>query len=581
MKNNSFDPNTNRSNPDDLSHPNANKQSESVPVDETSNPKRKNRKLKGTDTPTAKEEETIQKLNDFIAHLPQKPLNVTIDMVECRLLLMLLLHFLKIVLIPNIFRYFLGLISAFTGLTNKEVAMLANCSPKTVSTGRSEVCKKLPPDIRHQRKKGGGRKSLSITNPKIAAEILRYAELRAYGACTQTTNTYTAASLEDIRQFILRKYNTNVSCSAIRNLLIQNHYSPHKNKKLLYGNQASETEAQRIIRHEQFNYIYKVLLRVYDPDVIVLSGDCKKKEALGNFAQNGKSWSKDGIKCFDHDFRKPLNVKNLTDLESLMRAQEGTAIPYGVYDIAKNKCYFSVGITHDTAEFVEESIWRFFDDIRADHPNAKMLYLLCDGGGSNSATHYDFKFQMQRLAIRIGMPVHVVHYPPYRSKFNKIERHVFAYVSKRFERQPIENLAKMIQLLTETTTKKGLKIFAQVDTNYYPLKEKPTSEQMNAINIKYVGPTKNEKTKLSYIIDEYKLDDGLFPRESSLKTVFDLKDEMNLAKQTKKNQKQKTAKTRSENAKKAKDNRKKQTAKVQSEKAKKPKKPSPKNKAAC
>ena len=496
-------------------------QTTSSSTEPSSTPKRKNRKLKGTDTPTAEEEKKMKELEEFIESMPRSAFKVAKFFVELKPILSLLLGFLQITLPENLYRFTMGILSVHTDLTNKMVAGCGHCSTKTVSRARQEVFSNMSPDFRRQRKRGAGRKRLSVTDPEVAAVIMKYVEYRAYGPCTKETTNYTAATLEGIQKHLQRKFGRKFSCTAIRSILLENGYKPHKNKKYLYGNQATETEAQRIIRHAQFEYINE-LFDSDDPNYIFLSGDCKKKEYLGNFTQGGRSWSQSGIQCQDHSYYKALNVKTLTDLNDLLECQEGKAIPYGIYDIKMNKGYVNVGITHDTAAFVAESIFRFIEEIKADHPNANTIVFFCDGGGSNSASHYDFKYQMARLSKRINMKILIVHYPPYRSKFNKIERKMFAFMSKNFERQPLLNLQLVMDLIKQTKTRKGLTIRVELDTNYYPLKQKPTPEQMSAINIEYVGPTKNEKTKLSYIIDGSNLSDELFPLDVEYKTVFDL-----------------------------------------------------------
>lgn len=493
--------------------------------DDPDKPKRKNRKLKGTDTPTEEEERIKRKLEELFEEMADSPLIIITNILQCMALLRLILLFLKYVIAENLFRYLLGLISVHTNLTNAQIAECAGCSSKRVSRGRQEVFSHMNLDFRRARKKGAGRKRLSASNPEIAREIMRYVELRAYGPCTGGTQSYTAATLDGISKHIYRKFQCNVSKTSIRNLLIENGYKPHTNKKYLYGNEATETEAQRIIRHAQFEYIHEVLEKANNPECILLSIDCKKKENLGNFQQKGKSWSRFGTKCYDHDFPIPLKLKTLDGMDDLLHRQEGKAIPFGVYDISMNKGYVSVGITHDTAEFVAESIYRFFAEIKADHPHANTLYLLCDGGGSNSAIHYDFKYQMGRLSKRIGMKIVVVHYPPYRSKFNKIERKLFAPISKNFERQPLLNLALVLELIRNTKTTKGLTVKTELDVNFYKLGQKPTTEQMNALSIEYTGPTKKERTKLSYIIDGRKLSNELYPLEVEYQTVFELAQE--------------------------------------------------------
>ena len=303
------------------------------------------------------------------------------------------------------------------------------------------------------------------------AEIKRYVELRSYGPCTQGTQQYTLATVEGCR-LMLKKKGYTVATSTVFSYFASASIRCRMNKKLLYGNQKTETESQKAIRHSQFDLINKILDNVNDPEKIVLSIDGKKKENLGHNAARKASYTLPGKEHLsgDHDFFKPLNVTTLNGEKDLLCREEGKAIPYGIYDIVMNKGYVNTGISSDTPEFVRYSIKRFFDEILKDHPHARELILLCDGGGSNNSRCVSFRYQMAILSKQIGMKITIIHYPPYRSKFNKIERHLFAYISKNFERSQLVSLQCVLDLIRATTTKKGLTVRAELDPGYYKRK---------------------------------------------------------------------------------------------------------------
>ena len=488
------------------------------------------------------------------------------------LFLHIILPFLKLTLQESVYRFFLGMISFYTNLTNREIAKIAGCSPRLVSKGRTEVAQKRAPCLYRQRKKGAGRKSKMTEN--VRAEIRRYVELRSYGPCTQGILQYTVATVAGCRLMLKRK-GYSLSTGSICACFASESIRCHMNKKLLYGNQKTETEAQKAIRHSQFDLIYKILDNVDDPEKIVLSIDTKKKENLGRNAAPKASYTLPGKENLakDHDFFKVLNVTTLSGEDDLLQREEGKAIPYGIYDVTMNKGYMNIGISFDTPEFVRYSINRFFEEIKEDHPFANELILLCDGGGSNNSRCTAFRYQMALLSKQIGMEITIIHYPPYRSKFNKIERHLFAYVSRKFERSQLINLQRVLDLVRSTTTKKGLTVKAELDTGYYKTGEKPTEEQMNVFSCRYFGPTKDaeKNSKLSYVIDGTMMKDSDVPADRI--TVFALKKNFDLTKEEKKQLKEerRLAKEEREKARAEKKAREVLAPKVKKKRGRKPK----------
>ncbi len=468
-----------------------------------------NPSIEKKDKASIKEQKEIKKADFIIRALSQPCLNIN----SVTGLLKFLLPILRECLSELMFTYLLGGLSIHTTLTNKQVAECASCSTKRIQRGRRFIFERRPPSFTRQRGKGAGRKSVIDQHPHILKGILKHVQLRSYGPCTKDIAEYTDATINGIREFVKRKYNILISRATIYSILKESNIRLRTNKKLLYGNQGKETAVQRTIRHKQFDYIYKVLELVDKPNYIVLSIDCKKKENLGRFKCSGKSYTLPGepVKTNDHDFFKALNINTLKDLDDLLNREEGKAIPYGIYDIQMNKGYYNVGITHDTPQFVTASLLHYMPRIKKDHPKAKELILLCDGGGSNAARSRVFKLCMAHLSKVINLKIRIVHYPPYRSKFNPIERKVFSITSKKFERTVLLNLRTLLTVLNSTSTKKGLTVDVSLDLGIYELKQKVSDEQMKAISIKNIGPTKGSTTSLSYTIDGRKtkfIDDG-------------------------------------------------------------------------
>jgi hypothetical protein len=167
-------------------------------------------------------------------------------------------------------------------------------------------------------------------------------------------------------------------------------------------------------RNAQFENIARLKREYLSAGLPVLSMDTKKKELLGDFYREGKAYTHETITVNDHDFGS---------------AGSGVVIPHGLYDVGKNKGFVHLNTSHDTSELACESLAAWWDqEGRADYPLAKKLLLLCDGGGSNSATMYLFKEDLQKLANRLGIEIRVAHYPPYCSKFNPIEHRLFPHL---------------------------------------------------------------------------------------------------------------------------------------------------------
>jgi hypothetical protein len=222
-------------------------------------------------------------------------------------------------------------------------------------------------------------------------------------------------------------------------------------------------------RNEQFEYIAKLKGQFIKKNLPVLSIDTKKKEMLGDFYRDGKVLCKEAIAVNDHDF------KSFSD---------GVAVPHGIYDVAKNICYMSIGTNKDTAEFVMDNIEYHWDSsIKNDYPRAKKMLILCDGGGSNSSLHYIVKEQFKKLAERLKIQVAVAHYPPYCSKWNPIEHRAFSYISKKWQGVVFKNHTVIKKLAEQTTTKTGFSVKAYINTKLYHTGEKASEEFMKTMPV--------------------------------------------------------------------------------------------------
>ncbi len=242
-------------------------------------------------------------------------------------------------------------------------------------------------------------------------------------------------------------------------------YSLQANVKSIEGPQHPDRDAQ-------FRYInseVKSFMRSGDP---VVSVDTKKKELVGAFRNAGRTWRPRGepAEAFTHDFP---------------HLGRGKAIPYGTYDVAKDRALVNVGVTHDTAEFAVESIRRWWTMLgRRTYPQTSRLLICADAGGSNGNRLRSWKLNLQELANDLGLPITVSHYPPGTSKWNKIEHRLFSFISMNWKGIPLVSYQTVVNLIGGTRTRSGLKVKAMLDTRHYQPGRKVSSREMRELHLK-------------------------------------------------------------------------------------------------
>jgi len=262
----------------------------------------------------------------------------------------------------------------------------------------------------------------------------------------------------------LKKNNYNISHPVVARILKSERYSLQANQKTHEGCKSPDRDAQ----FEHINEQSKAFIREGQP---VLSIDTKKKELIGNFKNGGQEYAHKG---------SPEQVNAYDFLsDALLRA-----VPYGVYDIVRNKGWVSIGISNDTAAFAVASIKKWWHGIgHASYPNAKKLMLTADCGGSNGVRVRLFKKELQKLANELNIEISVCHFPPGTSKWNKIEHRLFSFISQNWRAKPLLDLVTIVNLIGNTRTNAGLKVCCEVDENIYPTGIKVAKKELDSLNI--------------------------------------------------------------------------------------------------
>lgn len=349
----------------------------------------------------------------------------------------------------------------------RAVSRAIGMSPNTIVKGLAELTARSQdpeaPLENRLRAAGGGRLRATDADPKLAEALERLVDPTTRGD-PMSPLRWTCKSTSQLATELTRQGHS-VSPRTVGRLLKADGYSLQSNRKTKEGGDHPD-------RNAQFEHINATVTRFQQRGQPVISVDTKKKELVGEFKNGGREWQPQGEpeKVLVHDFLD----KDL-----------GKAIPYGVYDVGANQGWVSVGIDHDTARFATEAIRRWWKKMGAKrYRDAKALLITADGGGSNGSRCRLWKIALQDLAVQLGLPVHVCHFPPGTSKWNKIEHRMFCQITQNWRGRPLVSHEVIINLIANTSTKTGLKIRAELDDGVYPTGIKVTDEEMAAVNLK-------------------------------------------------------------------------------------------------
>ena len=345
-------------------------------------------------------------------------------------------------------RLWLGSEAAELGPGGVSVVVAATgVAAETVRRGRKEAADGMDPGGGRSRKAGGGRKRAEIHDAVLVSDFDALIDPVTRGD-PMSPLRWTSKSIRALTA-ALREKGHQVSDFVVRRLLREGGYSLQANVKTAEGGQHPDRDAQ-------FGYLddrAREYLAAGDP---VISVDSKKKELVGLFKNGGREW---------HPAGEPEPVK----VHDFIDPALGKANPYGVYDVANNTGWVSVGTDHDTAAFAVNTIATWWHQVgRSLHPDARRLLICADGGGSNGYRTRAWKTELADLAAATGLTITVCHLPPGTSKWNKIEHRLFCHISMNWRGRPLTSHEVIVETIAATTTRTGLTVQAELDTAAYP-----------------------------------------------------------------------------------------------------------------
>jgi transposase len=313
------------------------------------------------------------------------------------------------------------------------------------------------------RKEGGGRKKVTDKDASLKTDLESLLESTTRGD-PQAALRWTCKSVRQLSEE-LKRMKHQVSHQVVADLLHELGYSLQANRKTKEGSKHPDRNAQ----FEHLNGKVKWSLARHQP---VISVDTKKKELVGDFKNGGREL-------------RPKGQPELVRVHDFVDKELGRATPYGIYDLGRNSGWVSVGMDHDTAEFAVETIRRWWRTMGCpSYPKATRLLITADAGGSNGSRLRLWKIELQKLADETGLRIVVCHFPPGTSKWNKIEHRLFSYITQNWRGKPLRSFQAIVNLIAATTTKTGLKVHAELNTETYQSGIKVSDEELAQVKIR-------------------------------------------------------------------------------------------------
>jgi hypothetical protein len=344
------------------------------------------------------------------------------------------------------------------------VARATGMAISTVRKGRDEVrAGARREDVVKVRRKGGGRRAHEVVYPELWPVLEALVDPLTRGD-PDSPLRWTCKSTHLLAAEVFTRHGLRVSNQTVARLLREHGYSLQAPNKSVEGTQHPD-------RNAQFEHINAKAKDCIERGIPVISVDTKKKELVGNFKNAGREW-------------QPEAEPELVDVHDFPNDAVGKAIPYGVYDVAANDGFVSVGTDHDTPVFAVTSIEAWWKRVGAErYPDARDLFITADAGGSNSYRSHVWKCELQRLADKLDCSIHVSHFPPGTSKWNKVEHRLFSFISMNWRGRPLRTFETIVSLIGNTTNYGGLVVRARLDRRKYPIGRKVPAKALRALKI--------------------------------------------------------------------------------------------------
>jgi Rhodopirellula transposase DDE domain len=342
------------------------------------------------------------------------------------------------------------------------VSKACGLSRKAIAHGIEDIRNSYSPPDGRLRRIGAGRKKIESNDPKLLAVLDSLIEPETLGD-PESPLRWICKSTRTLAEQLTKQRHP-ISHVKVAQLLHEQNYSLQSNSKTEEGDGHPDRDAQ-------FRYINKQVKKALATGTPVISVDTKKKELIGNYANGGQQWlpAKTPTQVNGHDFPSPA---------------EPRAYPYGIYDLGRNTGFVNVGTDHDTGAFAVASIrgwWR--SEGRRLYPKTIHLLITADGGGSNGSRLRLWKLELQKFSDETGLSLSVCHFPPGTSKWNKVEHRLFSFISSNWRGEPLRDYETIVNLISRTTTTKGLKVICRLDRRKYPTGRKVSDEEMKLVNV--------------------------------------------------------------------------------------------------
>jgi hypothetical protein len=333
-------------------------------------------------------------------------------------------------------------------------------SRNAIARGIQEIRSKSRLEPGHIRRRGAGRKPLTVKDPRLLAALNRLIEPGTRGD-PESPLRWVCKSTR-ILAWELRKKRHPISHVTVAQLLHEQNFS-------LQGTRKTEEGADHPDRDAQFRHINATVKRALKEGTPVISVDTKKKELIGNYANAGRQWRRSGtaVRVNGHDFPGP---------------EVPRAYPYGIYDIGRNEGFVNIGTDHDTAAFAAASVrgwWKA--EGRRLYPRAQEIVITADSGGSNGPRLRLWKWELQQLADETGLLLCVCHFPPGTSKWNKVEHRLFSFISSNWRGEPLRDYETIVKLIARTTTAQGLRVVCRLDRRKYATGREVSDVEMRTV----------------------------------------------------------------------------------------------------